>query len=73
MLGFLARRFQPCLIAVTLMLAPREGGQVGLVLSSIPGLQVEGEEGGVVGSTRRQALLSLPSETRSAGVPIVVQ
>lgn len=46
MLGFLARRFQPCLIAVTLMLAPREGGQVGLVLSSIPGLQVEGEEGG---------------------------
>lgn len=41
------------------------GGQVGLVLSSIPGLQAEGKKEGVVCSPWRQALLSLPSETRN--------
>lgn len=45
--------------------AGSRGGQVGLVLSSIPGLQAEGKREGVVCSPWRQALLSLPSETRN--------
>ena len=45
--------------------AGSRGGQVCLVLSRLPGLQAEGKKEGVVCSPWRQALLSLPSETRN--------
>lgn len=46
--------------------AGSQGKQVGSVLHGPPGLQVEGRKDGVVHSTRRQFLLSVPPETISA-------